>query len=79
MAFSVGLHSLMSQRRTNSSSRCRLLVRVSSSHSTHMIGPDAPGMFADGRGRGEAGLTKTQFEEYVAIHPTMAEELVLLK
>ena len=27
----------------------------------------------------KAGLTKAQFDQTVALHPTMAEELVLLK
>ena len=27
----------------------------------------------------KAGLTKAQFDETVALHPTMAEELVLMK
>lgn len=45
----------------------------------HMIGPDAPEILQLAAVAVKAGLTKRQFDECVAIHPTMAEELVLLK
>jgi glutathione reductase (NADPH) len=45
----------------------------------HMIGPDAPEIMQLVAVAVKAGLTKAQFDECVAIHPTMAEELVLLK
>jgi glutathione reductase (NADPH) len=45
----------------------------------HMIGPDAPEIMQVVAVAVKAGLTKAQFDECVAIHPTMAEELVLLK
>jgi len=45
----------------------------------HMIGPDAPEILQVVAVAVKAGLTKTQFDECVAIHPTMAEELVLLR
>jgi glutathione reductase (NADPH) len=45
----------------------------------HMIGPDAPEILQMAAVAVKAGLTKKQFDECVAIHPTMAEELVLLK
>ena len=45
----------------------------------HMIGPDAPEILQMVAVAVKAGLTKAQFDECVAIHPTMAEELVLLK
>jgi glutathione reductase (NADPH) len=45
----------------------------------HMIGPDAPEILQMVAVAVKAGLTKSQFDECVAIHPTMAEELVLLK
>ncbi|MET0659909.1 MAG: FAD-dependent oxidoreductase, partial [Steroidobacteraceae bacterium] len=45
----------------------------------HMIGPDAPEILQMAAVAVKAGLTKAQFDECVAIHPTMAEELVLLK
>jgi glutathione reductase (NADPH) len=45
----------------------------------HMIGPDAPEILQMAAVAVKAGLTKAQFDECIAIHPTMAEELVLLK
>jgi glutathione reductase (NADPH) len=45
----------------------------------HMIGPDAPEIMQIMAVAVKAGLTKEQFDQCVAIHPTMAEELVLLK
>jgi glutathione reductase (NADPH) len=45
----------------------------------HMIGPDAPEILQMAAVAVKAGLTKAQFDQCVAIHPTMAEELVLLK
>jgi len=45
----------------------------------HMIGPDAPEILQPAAVAVKAGLTKAQFDDCVAIHPTMAEELVLLK
>lgn len=45
----------------------------------HMIGPDAPEILQVLAVAVKAGLRKAQLDEVVAIHPTMAEELVLLK
>jgi glutathione reductase (NADPH) len=45
----------------------------------HMIGPDAPEILQAAAVAVKAGLTKDQFDQTVALHPTMAEELVLLK
>jgi len=45
----------------------------------HMIGPDAPEILQAAAVAVKAGLTKAQFDETVALHPSMAEELVLLK
>ena len=45
----------------------------------HMIGPDAPEILQIVAVAVKAGMTKVQFDECVAIHPTMAEELVLLR
>lgn len=45
----------------------------------HMIGPDAPEILQLAAVAVKAGLTKAQFDACVAIHPTMAEELVLMK
>ena len=45
----------------------------------HMIGPDSAEILQAAAIAVKAGLTKAQFDETVALHPTMAEELVLLK
>ena len=45
----------------------------------HMIGPDAPEILQAAAIAVKAGLTKTDFDATVALHPSMAEELVLLK
>jgi glutathione reductase (NADPH) len=45
----------------------------------HMIGPDAPEILQAAAIAVKAGLTKAQFDETVALHPTMAEELVLMR
>ncbi|MBO9378830.1 glutathione-disulfide reductase [Sphingomonas histidinilytica] len=45
----------------------------------HMIGPDAPEILQAAAVAVKAGLTKAQFDDTVALHPTMSEELVLLK
>jgi glutathione reductase (NADPH) len=45
----------------------------------HMIGPDAPEIMQVMAVAVKAGLRKSQLDDVVAIHPTMAEELVLLK
>ena len=45
----------------------------------HMIGPDAPEILQAVAIAVKAGLTKAQFDDTVALHPTMSEELVLMK
>ena len=45
----------------------------------HMIGPDAPEILQAAAIAVKAGLTKGQFDDVVALHPTMAEELVLMR
>ena len=45
----------------------------------HMIGPDAPEIMQMVAVAVKAGMTKSQFDDCVAIHPTMAEELVLMR
>jgi glutathione reductase (NADPH) len=45
----------------------------------HMIGPDAPEIMQAAAVAVKAGLTKADFDATVAIHPTMAEELVLMR
>ncbi len=44
-----------------------------------MIGPDSPEIMQAAAVAVKAGLTKADFDQTVAIHPTMAEELVLLR
>lgn len=45
----------------------------------HMISPDAPEILQAAAIAVKAGLTKQAFDDTVALHPSMAEELVLLK
>ena len=45
----------------------------------HMIGPDVPEILQAAAVAVKAGLTKADFDATVALHPSMAEELVLLK
>jgi glutathione reductase (NADPH) len=45
----------------------------------HMIGPDAAEIMQAAAVAVKAGLTKADFDATTAIHPTMAEELVLLR
>lgn len=45
----------------------------------HMIGPDAPEILQAAAIAVKAGLTKQQFDQTVALHPSMAEELVLMR
>ena len=45
----------------------------------HMIGPEAPEILQAAAIAVKAGLTKAQFDDTVALHPTMAEELVLMR
>ena len=45
----------------------------------HMIGPDAPEILQAAAIAVKAGLKKADFDATFALHPTMAEELVLMK
>ncbi|MEW4448214.1 glutathione-disulfide reductase [Qipengyuania sp. JC766] len=45
----------------------------------HMIGPEAPEIMQAAAVAVKAGMTKADFDATTAIHPTVAEELVLLK
>jgi glutathione reductase (NADPH) len=45
----------------------------------HMIGPDAPEILQAAAIAVKAGLTKQAFDDTFALHPTMSEELVLMK
>jgi glutathione reductase (NADPH) len=44
-----------------------------------MIGPDAPEILQAAAIAVKAGLTKQDFDDTVALHPSMAEELVLMR
>ncbi|HVU30687.1 MAG TPA: FAD-dependent oxidoreductase, partial [Sphingomicrobium sp.] len=45
----------------------------------HMIGPDAPEILQAAAIAVKARLKKSEFDDTVALHPTMAEELVLMR
>jgi glutathione reductase (NADPH) len=45
----------------------------------HLIGPDSAEILQAAAIAVKAGLTKAQFDDTVALHPSMAEELVLMK
>lgn len=45
----------------------------------HLIGPDSAEILQAAAIAVKAGLTKTQFDDTVALHPSMAEELVLMR
>jgi glutathione reductase (NADPH) len=45
----------------------------------HMIGPDAPEILQAAAIAVKAGLKKEDFDRVIALHPTMAEELVLMR
>jgi len=45
----------------------------------HMIGPDTPEILQAAAVAVKAKLKKADFDSTVALHPTMAEELVLMR
>ena len=45
----------------------------------HMIGPDAPEILQAAAVAVKAGLKKQAFDDTIALHPSMAEELVLMR
>ncbi len=45
----------------------------------HLIGPEAPEILQAAAIAVKAGLTKAQFDSTMALHPSMAEELVLMR
>jgi len=45
----------------------------------HMIGPEAPEILQVAAVALKAGLTKQAFDDTMALHPSMAEELVLMR
>ena len=59
----------------------KLVVRASDNVvvGVHIVGDDAPEMIQMVAIAVKAGLTKEQFDETCAVHPTMAEELVTMK
>jgi len=59
----------------------KLVVDAASDHvlGIHMIGPDAPEILQAAAIAVRAGLTKADFDATVALHPSMAEELVLMR
>lgn len=44
----------------------------------HMIGPEAPEIIQSLAVSLRAGVTKRQFDQTIAVHPTIAEEFVLM-
>ncbi|HEV2079730.1 MAG TPA: glutathione-disulfide reductase [Allosphingosinicella sp.] len=65
----------------NERSLYKLIVHVDTDEvlGIHMIGPDAPEILQAAAIAVKAKLKKSQFDEVIALHPTMAEELVLMK
>ncbi len=59
----------------------KLVVDVASDRvlGVHMIGPEAPEILQAAAIAVKAGLTKAQFDDTMALHPSMAEELVLMR
>ena len=45
----------------------------------HIAGPDGPEMVQLAAVALKAGITKTQWDSTIALHPTAAEELVLMR
>ncbi len=45
----------------------------------HMIGPDSPEILQAAAIAVKAGLKKEDFDNTIALHPTMSEELVLMR
>jgi glutathione reductase (NADPH) len=65
----------------NERSLYKLVVDAASDRivGAHMLGPDAPEILQALAIAVKAGLTKAQVDQTVALHPTMAEELVLMR
>jgi glutathione reductase (NADPH) len=59
----------------------KIVVRASDDHvvGVHIAGADAPEMIQLAAIAVKAGITKRQWDETVALHPTAAEELVLMR
>jgi glutathione reductase (NADPH) len=58
----------------------KLVVEDSSDRvvGVHLVGPEAPELIQLAAIAVKAGLTKAQWDETCAVHPTAAEELVLM-
>jgi glutathione reductase (NADPH) len=65
----------------NERSLYKMVVEASSDRvvGLHLIGPDSAEILQAAAVAVKAGLTKADFDDTVALHPSMAEELVLLK
>lgn len=68
---------------TGTSERCfyKLVVDAQTDRllGAHMLGPDSPEILQALAIAVKAGLTKAQLDQTVALHPSMAEELVLMR
>jgi glutathione reductase (NADPH) len=73
----------MRQAFINGSERCymKLLVDAADDRvlAAHMIGADAPEIVQSLAVAVSAGVTKAQFDRTIAVHPTAAEEFVLMR
>ncbi len=73
----------MQNSMTGRDERCfyKLLVDASDDRviAAHMIGPESPEILQALAIAVKAGVTKAQLDETVALHPSMAEELVLMR
>ncbi|MCH8684346.1 glutathione-disulfide reductase [Pedomonas mirosovicensis] len=60
---------------------CKLVVDVKTDRvlGAHMLGPDAPEIIQAVAIAVKLGATKAQFDQTVAVHPTAAEEFVLMR
>jgi glutathione reductase (NADPH) len=65
----------------NERSLYKVVVDAESEHvvGIHMIGPDAPEILQAAAMAVKAKLKKSDLDETIALHPTMAEELVLMR
>ena len=60
---------------------CKLVVDAKTDRvlGAHMLGPDAPEIIQAIAIAVKMGATKAQFDQTVAVHPTAAEEFVLMR
>ena len=68
---------------TSSSERClvKLVVDAKTEQvvGCHVVGPDAPEMIQMAAIAVKMGVTKAQWDNTCAVHPTLAEELVTMR